>query len=398
MDKKITTLGAACTACMACFNICAPGAITMKENQEGFMYPDIDPGKCTDCCLCDERCPEIRGEFFATNIELLQKGYYGWHTDDTTRKLSSSGGIFSVLAEKTLESGGVVFGAVHDLNEKKVVHTDSVQCEWTKMRKSKYVQSYIGHTYRDVRKFLNEGKKVLFVGTPCQISGLFSFLDKPYSDLITCDFICHGVPPMKLLNDHLAWIEKKLGAKAVSFNFRPKTNGWTKHYFMATMGNGKVYHTPVQFDPYFGSFSKSLLQRESCYQCNYKVRQHFADFTVADYWGYRRHDPKILDERGLSIMMVNTEKAEKFLAEINPGKIEFHPVKWENASYDYTKRTCRNINGRNLFYHDYIEKGYSFAVKKYHLAGTKKEKIRYYIYQPLVSIKKNILNILDGKG
>jgi len=385
MNKSILNLGKTCTACMACFNICPQDAIAMKEDPEGFLFPAIDEQKCNDCGLCDQRCPELNKPTANAEESLVQHGYYGWHNNDEVRKLSSSGGVFSALAETVLADDGVIFGAIYDVESNIVKHTNSTSDDWTKMRKSKYVQSYIGDAFKQAKNFLIQGKFVLFVGSPCQIAGLKSYLNKTYDRLITCDFICHGVPPMKLLHDHLQMIAEKLHSKVEAFNFRPKTEGWTKHFFDASLISGKMYHMPVQFDPYFGSFSKGFIQRMSCYTCQYKLRQHAADITLADYWGFRRHDPSILDERGLSLIMANTVKGDHFLHSISKTKLTLNNVKWENAAYDYTKRTCVNLSKREAFYKEYKEKGYPHVIKKFKLKGSIKDKFLYYIYRPYFS-------------
>ncbi len=393
MSNAIRNIGKTCTGCMTCFNVCPVNAIEMIENAEGFLYPNIDDQKCIDCGLCDQRCPEINNNRNSMQDKLIQMAFYGWHNNDEVRKLSSSGGVFSALAETVLAVDGVIFGAIYDLDTDMVKHTNSTLVDWTKMRKSKYVQSYIGDSYIQTKNFLSQGRLVLFVGTPCQIIGLKSYLNVNYENLITCDFICHGVPPMKLFRDHLQMIAKKNHSKVVSFNFRPKTKGWTKHFFDAEMKNGRKYHVPVQFDPYFGSFSKSILQRTSCYNCRYKLEQHSSDITLADYWGYRRHNPSILDERGLSIIMTNTIKGNNFLYSIDKTKLTINEVEWINAAYDYTKRTCVNLKQRDSFYKEYINNGYSHVIRKFKLTGTLKDKLLYYIYpyvSPFVKILKRI--------
>lgn len=385
MNKVVLNIGKSCTACMTCFNICPQGAIVMQEDAEGFLYPHIEEVKCNDCGLCVRQCPERDDQKNSRQESLIQRGYYGWHNNDMVRKQSSSGGVFSALAEAVLAKDGAIFGAVYDIDSNIVKHTNSTLVDWTKMRKSKYVQSYIGDAYIDAKKFLKQGKLVLFVGTPCQIAGLKSFLNDKNDNLITCDFICHGVPPMKLLRNHLQVITDKYNSKVINFDFRPKTEGWSKHFFDALLVNGQKYHAPVQFDPYFGSFSRGMLQRHSCYICKYKLAQHSSDITLADYWGFRRHDPAILDERGLSLIMANTMKGDDFLHTIDKKTLTLNNVNWENAAYDYTKRTCVNLKKRDSFYKEYVDKGYHHVIRKFKLRGTLKDRMLYYLYRPYLS-------------
>ncbi|MGI6338662.1 MAG: Coenzyme F420 hydrogenase/dehydrogenase, beta subunit C-terminal domain [Bacteroidales bacterium] len=394
MDIKILNLGDECTGCMACYSVCPTRAISMKENPEGFLYPEIDINKCTGCYICEDRCPEIRNTFYVKEEKLLHKAYYGWHNDDEIRKQSSSGGIFSALAESILEGGGIVFGAIYDLKSNQVLHRGSNSIEWTKMRKSKYVQSYIGDTYKEVLELLDLQKQVLFVGTPCQVAGLMSFLNKSYSNLITCDFICHGVPSMKILREHLNIIGDKYHSKVVSFDFRPKHKGWTKHYFMFTLANGRTCNIPFFFDSYFSSYSKGIILRTSCYHCNYRQNQHFAEITLADFWGYKRHSPDIFDERGLSLVMANTKKGFDFLNNLDKESLTLNSLKWENASYHYTKGTCSNKFERDRLYMDYVSHGYKYIIRKYKLNGTFKSRFGYYVYVPIVtSLRKYFTRI-----
>ena len=198
-NHKILELGSACTGCFACSNICPKDAITLPENNEGFYNPVIDEDKCINCSLCDKTCPRVEEKQYHT----MQKAYYGWVNDLEVRKNSSSGGIFNLLSSKILKEGGVVYGASFNYDgilRLECHSTDEVSIQ--ELQRSKYVQSHIGYAFRKIKENLIEGRKVLFCGTPCQVDGLKSFLRKEYTNLITVDFVCHGVPSMSLLNLH----------------------------------------------------------------------------------------------------------------------------------------------------------------------------------------------------
>ena len=165
-----------------------------------------------------------------------------------------------------------------------VIHKSTDEIDLNDIRKAKYVQSYIGNAFAKVEMELKLGRMVLFMGTPCQVAGLNSFLNRNYGNLITCDFICHGVPPMKLLLNHYSLLEKRMGSGMIRFDFRPKTNGWSRQMILFEFRNGKTYCRPFYLDPYFNAFYKNISLRSSCYKCKYADKQHAADITLADFW------------------------------------------------------------------------------------------------------------------
>lgn len=223
-NRKIITLEENCTGCFACANICPKDAISMPENYEGFYFPVIDSKVCIDCGLCDKICPAIE----KPELKTLQKSFYAKAKDPHILKSSSSGGAFHMIATMVLNESGVVYGSSFNYNgliRLECHSTDEVTLE--ELKKSKYVQSYVGDAYRRLKKDLERGVKVLFCGTPCQVAGLKSFLRKDYANLITVDFICHGVPSMSLLRKHLEY----LGLKNISeICFRPKNRGWVDDF------------------------------------------------------------------------------------------------------------------------------------------------------------------------
>jgi coenzyme F420-reducing hydrogenase beta subunit len=313
-----------------------------------------------------------------------QEAFYGWHKDEAVRRKSSSGGVFSALAEKTLNKKGIVFGAVHDLHQKKVRHASTEEYGLSAFRKSKYVQSYIGTSFRKAEGFLKEGKEIFFTGTPCQIAGFKTYLGKDYPNLLTCDFICHGVPSMKLLNDHLDLLENKFRADIVEVDFRPKTYGWSTHLLKCVFSDGAEYIKHHQFDAYIAAFYLNLSLRRSCYQCRYSDTQHRADLTVADYWGYRRFSPDINDEKGLSLIMANTGKGESAINESQ--NMVYRTVDWKYADYVFCRHDKENFykERRDEFFNYYLDNGWKKTVLQYRLRG------KWYL-----RVKRNIVhNIL----
>lgn len=384
MTCKIQSLTNSCTACCACINICPPDAISMVENVEGFRYPSINSSKCTECGLCDKVCPELNFDI-NKRAPLIKRAYYGWHNDENIRKKSSSGGAFSAIAENVLKKRGLIFGAVYDYSQKMVMHKSTEDVDLSALRKSKYVQSYIGDAFRKVKKYLIDNREVFFVGTPCQVSGLQSYLGKEYKNLITCDLICHGVPPMKLLNDHLFLLEKKFRTTIVDVDFRPKTVSWSMFLLKCLFSNGNKYEMPHFLDCYFSAFIKNLSLRRSCYQCNYCEKQHHSDLTLADFWGYRRLNPNINDERGLSLILINTEKGESVVKELQ--NMTLNAIDWKYAEYAFRQRTQESYNesSRDQFFNYYSTKGWKKASKKFQLAGTFRSRLRYFIIRNFIT-------------
>lgn len=375
-----------CTGCSACFNICNQNAISMNENDEGFKFPEIDSSLCIKCGFCDVVCPEtnaqkIKGE------SLVQKTFYGWHNDEIVRINSSSGGLFSAIAEYVISEGGVVFGAVFDPETRQVIHKSTQYSELDALRKSKYVQSFSGDTFRQVKKLLNAKEKILYVGTPCQIAGLNSFLGKENKNLLTCDFICHGVPPMKFFNEYISLLEKKNRSKIANIDFRSKVKGWSKYYFKCYFVNKEPYYGPASLDIYYNAFFRNLSLRKSCFHCRYSEDQHCADMTLADYWGYRRYNPDIGDEKGLSLLIINTKKGYETLKRLR--NLTLKPLDWEYGEYVFHKRTpdSYSLDKRNKFFEYYSHYGFKQTIRKYKLSGTLITRIKFFLRQHHIPVR-----------
>lgn len=229
-----------CCGCRACMQKCPQKCITMKEDEEGFTYPVIDKSRCINCGLCEKVCPIIRDDLYeitkpVTNIKF----YAAYNKNDIILKDSSSGGIFWLLVEYVMENQGVVYGAAYeDLYAVKHFRAETLE-EAKKFRKSKYLPSDTNHTYEMAEKDLKEGRKVLYSGTPCQISGLYAFLGKNYENLYTCDVVCHGVPSMKVFREYIKSIEKMKKDKVSAICFRDKIHGWGPNHITLTMKSGK---------------------------------------------------------------------------------------------------------------------------------------------------------------
>lgn len=292
-----------CTGCRACEQLCPKQCISMKSNKEGFLTAEIDENVCIHCGLCQKRCPQNNMPDKHNPIKVLAVRY----KKDKELKNSASGGAFVALAHQILERNGVVFGAAYG-EDWKVGHI-AVRKEEDlyKLQGSKYVQCDTLHTYSEVKTLLSEGKKVLFSGTPCQIGGLRSFLRKDYDNLFTVDLICHGVASPKLFQKYIEWLGKETKGKILYYNFRDKSGGWGLGYKAKTKTKTKT--KTANLDPYYYHFLKGDTYRECCYRCRYCTQERISDITVGDYWGIEREHPKFYSTKGVSVMLLNTEKA-----------------------------------------------------------------------------------------
>lgn len=301
-----------CCGCHACYSACPKNAIKMIENEKGFKIPKINKEFCIDCGKCDKVCP-IKNKI---NVENKPIAYAAYNKDENTRLNSSSGGIFSLLAEYILNLNGVVFGA--KFNEKfEVVHDYITKKEdIQKFRGSKYVQSVIGNAYKDAKKFLEEGKYVLFTGTPCQIEGLLKYLNKEYDKLYTQDFICHGCPSPKVWNKYLKYQSTSNIDNIKHINFRNKKNGWLSFSMLIEYTN-KEYNISHVDDIYMKAFLKNLSLRDSCYDCKFKGINRNADVTLADYWGVKKILPDMYNEFGTSLVILNSNNGIQLFDKIN---------------------------------------------------------------------------------
>lgn len=296
-----------CNGCKACLNICPKGCIEMHTDEEGFWYPKVEVDKCAGCGLCEAVCPEIN--VYSKEISYEEAACLAaWNNDEKTREDSSSGGVFTSIAENILSKGGVVFGAGYD-ETFKVIHKEVSRVEDLKeLRGSKYVQSDIGKTYSSVKRNLDTGIKVLFTGTPCQVAGLYNYLQKDYEELYTCDVVCHGVPSPLVFEKYKANIEGQFESKIKEISFRNKEFGWKKYSVVMNFESGGRYSKKMGTDVYIQGFLRNYYLRPSCYDCSYANIQRVSDITLGDYWGIASKYPELDNDAGTSLLLVNTDK------------------------------------------------------------------------------------------
>ena len=369
-----------CTGCSACFNICPKDCISMEADEYGHIMPVINEEVCINCNLCRKICPSNNKYTGKDSINA----YALYNLDKEDRKYSSSGGVATVLSRHILENGGVVFGSVVD-NDLKVVHKgikDNNGIE--RLKGSKYVQSYIGTTFKQVKEELISGKEVIFIGTPCQIAGLNSFLGKEYNNLITVDLICHGVPPMKYLEEHINEIKKGLKEKVTDFTFR----GVNNYKFSLYSKDKCIYCKENEDDIYFKGFLKEFLFRDSCYTCDYAQSRRTSDITIGDFWGLGKYKPfKNKDKARISVALTNTVKGENLLLSLkNKFFMEKRDILEAILGNPQLREPSKRVRKQRKFKKDYLKYGFQKTTIKY----LKKERIMDVIKPPLKLIRNKI--------
>lgn len=305
-------IGMQCTGCTACKSSCPKSAIVMCTDKEGFVYPKVDYNKCVKCGLCEKKCPVLH----SNNNKKYQKPrvYAAWNLDDNIRINSTSGGIFSALAKVMISQGAIVVGAQYDIdfNISHVIIKDFD--EISKLRQSKYAQSNLGDVFIQIKKLLERNEKVLFCGTPCQSAGLQSYLGKEYSTLYCCDFICRGVISPKVYKKFLKDISQEYVAELSGVHFKNKDFGWNQFSTKLIYSDGNNYQEDRNNDYYMrGYLRHNLYLRPSCHQCCYKTIPRKSDMSLGDFWGIARYKLDLDNDKGTSVILVNSDKGMQLL-------------------------------------------------------------------------------------
>ncbi len=341
--------------------------------------------------MCERVCPVLN-----KTKEFLDKPvtYGAKNKNEEIRKNSSSGGVFYPLAENVIANNGVVFGAKFN-DEFEVIHSYAQTIEEVKaFCTSKYVQSRIGESFKECKKFLEQNRLVLFTGTPCQINGLKSFLQKDYENLICMDFICHGTPSPKFWKLYKNYREKKSASRIVKTSFRHKNYGWMRYSMSFSFANDIEYLCTLDKDPYLQIFLKDYCLRNSCYDCASKGFRRASDITVADFWGIKELYPEHFDDKGVSLVFVNTQKGKNIIQSVEQ-KLELFPADFEKAT-KYNPSYSKSVlmpKQREKFFVDLDKLPFKKILKKYGDLGLR-YKIKILKKLPKWIIKK----ILGKKG
>ncbi|OQC16057.1 MAG: putative acetyltransferase [Lentisphaerae bacterium ADurb.Bin082] len=306
LDKK------QCTGCQACGDACPKEAISFPMDEEGFWYPSVDASKCVDCGLCEKVCPLTHLEQIMAYGQKSPVVLGGYHENIAVRFDSTSGGAFSALAQAMYKMGGHVSGAIQNKDWSVTNVVSSSKRELAKLRSSKYVQSSAAGLYKEIKRLLDRGEKVLACGSPCQMGALRSFLGKDYENLIIVDFICRATNSPKAYAKYLQWLEKTHNSKIVSIKAKNKDHGWRSLARKVTFENGDVYYGEGHDDPYRRGYHSNFFERPSCHNCKFKVFPRCADITLGDFWGIENVDATLDHNLGTSCILLNTDKGRLF--------------------------------------------------------------------------------------
>lgn len=369
-----------CCGCTACEQICPTRCITMQENTEGFLVPSKDTVRCIDCHLCENVC-QVNKPFESKSQDSLTT-YMCRTLDQNLLEASSSGGLFYHLATSVINRGGIVYGAAFD----EIWNVKHLAVETIKdlhlLRGSKYVESYLGTSYADVKKQLSNNRLVLFTGTPCQIAGLNHFLKHDYPNLITVDIMCHGVPSPRVWQRYLAYNTKQ---KITDISFRSKAFGWNKYALKITSDSIVQIHESHQDNIFMRGFLSNLYNRTSCSNCPARGFNTQSDIMIGDFWELDDIEYLQSDNRGMSLILVFSQKGREILNMIK-SELFIHEIDLAQVTtrhmHDSLYRSAPKHMGRSVFFHE-------FAIH----TNVNKLIVKSLSY-PKISIKKRIFRFI----
>nr|WP_291580254.1 Coenzyme F420 hydrogenase/dehydrogenase, beta subunit C-terminal domain [Clostridium sp. UBA6640] len=356
-----------CCGCSACYNICAKHAITMKSDEEGFLYPEIDQSRCIDCGICIAICPfKHEGNY---KHSIIPRFYATRHKSPDILRQSTSGGAFTAISDAILHMDGVVYGADYDQNFSVLHQRAETPEQRNQMRISKYVQSNMRDTYAKVKEDLKNGRVVLFTGTPCQVAGLRGFIgNSPLSEkLYLCDVICHSIPSPKIWKDYKSLLEQESGGRITGVQFRSKKYAWRRENsnkgFLYTTDRSSEVHEDDRFYHLF--FKTGTITRLSCYQCRFTDIHRVSDLTIADYWGIEKYSSEWFDPLGVSLILVNSSKGEALLEHFKQDLIVEERPKEEALNEQKRLNEPSSLpENRSQFWKDYKDFGFKYILNQ----------------------------------
>jgi len=365
-------------------SICPKQAIVMEPDEEGFLYPNINQVLCNECGLCKQVCSFYDGYRISSNFNQPLV-YAVKHRDDEVRMNSSSGGMFTAISDLILSNDGIIYGAVFD-EQFRAFHQKAENVEErNKLRGSKYVQSDLRGVFKSVKEELKIGRKVLFSGTPCQNAGLHAFLNEKYYDnLYLCDIVCHGTPSPILWKEYIHYLEHMNKSSLTHYSFRYKKIGWRGYNVYSLFNHGKSRLNTSDVLIYVNLFGTDLPLRPSCYSCKFANLQRPSDMTIGDFWGIEKSNPDFEDERGVSLVLVNSPKGQALFEEIKSYLAYHQSSTYECLQYNLEYPTKKPIK-REEFWQDYHKNGFDFIAKKY--AG-------YGFIKRIKRVARNVLEIV----
>lgn len=367
-----------CCGCNACGDICPKEAITFKTDIEGFWYPEVNRDKCIDCGLCDKVCPQISK---AKNIQRydIPKVYAAYTKDEKVRIDSTSGGIHSTLAIEMYKRGSYVGGAIYNHDHTVSHYISNDIKDLPAIRSSKYLQSNMSGNFKQIKDLLNHGKEVFYCGAPCQVQALYKFLRKEYANLTTCDFICRGVNSPKVFLSYMNMLERQYGAKATKIKFKAKKWGWHNFSMRVNFANEKEYCKDRYHDYFFvGYLQCGNFSRPSCYECKFKGCPQMSDITLADFWGIENLDKTMDQDKGTSLVMINSAKGENLFNHIKENIIykEYNITDAGLQNQPINQSIVASKNNRDSFFRDLDLLPFEIVAKKYFPLPTWKHKVK----------------------
>lgn len=358
-----------CCGCNACYDICPKNAITLSTDIEGFWYPRVDIDKCINCGLCERTCPQLHIGALKKNDFEYPVCFAAIHKNIEVRFGSTTGGLFSALAEQMYREGGYVGGAIYNKDFSVSHFISNNPADLALLRQSKYSQSQTCGIYKEVKRLLMAGEKVLICGTPCQMAALRRFLNKDYENLIIVDFICKSITSPKFYAKYLDYWERKVGSQLVSFKFKDKELGWRSLVKRFDFKNGKTMYSRAQDnDLYSMAYHGNIVSRPSCYFCQFKGFPRMSDITIADFGGVEKYAylKDIDDNAGTSAVMCNSSKGLTFYKQLkNITSLETTIEKILPGNPALLHEQKMSVMNRDTFFHDLDRKAIEEVVPLY---------------------------------